>query len=102
MLFPTHGNSACGVRSSNEFTNTALPPIGKPVVRSRGPAWFRAKPRCEFPPPPKNRSGSGIGFTPEIELVGSFGLITDSVPPKGSSTPMRVLRAKTHDVHVPA
>ena len=33
--------------------------MGKPVSRSRGPAWFSLNPRCEDAPPAKNRSGNG-------------------------------------------
>src|SRR6185437_687453 len=36
------------------------PPIGKPVVGSRGPAWFSENPRRLVPPPANNLSGSGM------------------------------------------
>ena len=59
-LSPTKGK-----RSSTVFRNSALPPIGKPVSGSRGPAWKSGKARFDNAPPPKNLSANGISGRPE-------------------------------------
>src|SRR5205807_8423470 len=79
ILSPDKGKGKGGVRSSRLFRKMASPPSGKPVCKSRGPAWFMPNPRRELLPPAKNLSGNAI----------------KSVELNGSCTPTRVERAKT-------
>src|SRR5207245_11289655 len=92
MLSCTNGSVGGGKRISKLLRNNAEPPKGNPVTGSRGPAWFNPKPRCELPPPIKNRSGSGISAG--VPTVGCPGCII-RVLPNGFSTPTRVERANT-------
>src|SRR5713101_7334304 len=84
-----------GKRNSWFKTSSACPPTGKPVIESRGPAWFSAKPRSEVPPPAKNRSGSGmtVGQVVPVGQVGA-GKVSETVSRYGARIPKRMDRAK--------
>src|ERR1700745_4316404 len=96
---PRYGSDTVGKRSSKLFTNTAVPPTGKPDEGSRGPACFNPNPRCELPPPAKNCSGKGIVAKVHVGSPAAFNGHDPGgkmrVPPKGCSIPMLVERANT-------
>jgi len=63
-----------GKRNSWFSTSMAWPPTGNPVIESRGPAWFNAKPRNDVPPPAKKRSGSGMTVG-SVQVAGAGGQV---------------------------
>src|ERR1700730_7024386 len=79
-------------------TSSAWPPTGNPVPKSRGPAWFSAKPRSEVPPPAKKRSGRGmtVGSVQVVDPGGQDGAgkFSETVSRYGTRIPKRTERAK--------